>query len=283
MIIIKKKHYELISEIIKDYAGILLERIPQKRVEKKLLEQIKALNFTNLDNYIDLLKDYKNNSLILDNFISEITISESYIFRNPKQFEYLINIYFPYFFKKHNFEFPLNIWSAGCSHGEEPYSIAMIAKDFQQNNNKAKFRINAGDINKNSLKIAKEGIYTTKSLQGKIELFEEKLGFSIGKYDEKGNCVISEDIRSKVDFHWLNLKNISKLKIMQGSDIIFCRNVLIYFDEVLRKKVLETFYDYLNPNGLLFIGESECFSFPSNTFELLDNKGSYAYRKPGSK
>ena len=283
MIIIKKKHYEIISKVIKDYAGILLERIPQKRVEKKLIEQMEELNYYNLDNYIDLLKDYKNNSLVLDNYISEITISESYIFRNPKQFEYLINQYFPYFFKKNKFEFPLKIWSAGCSHGEEPYSIAMIAKDFQQKNPKARFRINAGDINKNSLKTAKEGVYTSKSLHGKIDFFEHKLGFSIGKYDEKGNCLISEDIRNKVDFHWLNLKNVSSLKIMQGSDIIFCRNVLIYFDEVLRNKLLDTFFDCLNPGGILFIGESECFPFPKNKFEVVDNQGSYAYRKPESR
>ena len=283
MIIIEKEHYNTISKAIKEYAGIVLERIPQNRVEKKIIDQMKHLNCHNINDFVELLKNCNNNSKIMDSFISEITISESYIFRNPKQFEYMINQFFPEFFKNNNFEFPLRIWSAGCSHGEEPYSIAMVAKDFKRKNPKAKFVINAGDIDKTCLLEAQKGVYKSKSMHGKIEFFEHKLGFHIGKHDKNGNCLISQDIKDMVDFHWLNLKNISKLKIMQGSDIIFCRNVLIYFDEVLRKKILETFYDYLNPNGLLFIGESECFSFPENTFELLDTKGSYAYRKPGSK
>ncbi len=283
MIIINEKHYKTISKIVKDYAGIVLERIPQKRVEKKLIEQMKLLNCQSIDNYIELLENYKNNSFTIDNFVGEITISESYIFRNPRQFEYLINNYFPEFFSKNNFKFPLRIWSAGCSHGEEPYSLAMIAKDFQQNNPQAKFTINAGDINKNNLKTAKIGIYDSKSLHGKMESLSEILGFSIGEYDENGNCVISDDLKNKVDFHWLNLKNISSLKIMQGSDIIFCRNVLIYFDDVLKNKLIETFYKYLNPNGLLFLGESECFPMPDNKFETVDILGSYAYRKPENK
>lgn len=283
MIIIEEEHYSTISKAIKEYAGIVLERIPQNRVEKKIIDQMKQLNCHNINDFVELLKNCNNNSKIMDSFISEITISESYIFRNPKQFEYMINQFFPEFFKKNNFEFPLRIWSAGCSHGEEPYSIAMVAKDFKQKNPKAKFVINAGDIDKTCLLEAQKGVYKSKSMHGKIEFFEHKLGFHIGKHDKNGNCLISQDLKEMVDFHWLNLKNISKLKIMQGSDIIFCRNVLIYFDEVLRKKILETFYEYLNPNGLLFIGESECFSFPEKTFELLDTKGSYAYRKPGSK
>ena len=280
MIIISQNNYKTISKTAKDYAGIVLDRIPQKRVEKKILEQMHLLDCRNIDNYIDLLKDYNHNSLTIDDFISEITISESYFFRNPRQFDYLIHKFFPEFFKANKNQFPLRIWSAGCSHGEEPYSLAMIAKDYQQKNPNAKFTINAGDINKNNLKIAKKGVYSSKSFKGKIESFEEKLGFSIGKSDEKGNCVISDELKNLVDFHWLNLKNISSLKIMQGSDIIFCRNVLIYFDDVLRNKLLETFYNCLTPNGLLFIGESECYSLPDNKFETIHNQGSYAYRKP---
>lgn len=279
MIIINKEHYEKISKLIKDYSGIVLERIPQKRIEKKILEQMKKQNCSNINLYIALLSDYKHNSFVMDEFINDITISESYIFRNYKQFEYVYDKFFPDFFTKNNFLFPLRIWSAGCSHGEEAYSLAMIAKSFQQKNPLARFTINAGDINKTSLDIAQKGIYDSKSLKIKLDSIEEKLGFPIGNHDDKGNCSISDDLKEMVDFHWLNLKNISNLKKMKGSDIIFCRNVLIYFDEILRNKLIETFYECLNPNGLLFIGESECFSFPKDTFETLNNQGSYSYRK----
>ncbi len=280
MIVINEEQLNNISKTIEDYSGILLERVPKKRVEKKIIEQMNRYNCIAINSYIEMLNNYKNNSLIMDSFISEVTVSESYIFRNPKQFEYMLNKFFPEFFENNGFRFPLRIWSAGCSRGEEPYSIAMIAKDYKEKHPKARFTINAGDINKSSLQIAKKGIYDSKSLREKIDYFEEKLGFPIGKYDEKGNCIISDDIKEMVDFHWLNLKDTSSLKILQGSDIIFCRNVLIYFDEKLRNKLIKIFFDCLNPNGLLFIGESECFSFPENTFTLLNNKGSYAYRKP---
>lgn len=280
MIVITPDNFAEISNIIKDYSGILLNRIPTKRCEKKIIEQMNKLGCQEVEAYIELLRCYPTNPTVIDNFIGEITITESYLFRNPKQFEYILTNFFPAYFAKNNYSFPLRIWSAGCSHGEEPYSIAMIARNFQKENPKARFTINAGDINQSSLQIAKAGLYTSNSLRGKIEYFEEKLGYPIGNYDSKGNCLISQDLKNMVEFQKLNLKDINRLKIMKGSDIIFCRNVLIYFDEVLRNQLLQEFFNCLNPGGMLFIGESECFSFPQNTFEAQKNDGSYAYRKP---
>ena len=280
MITISKEQYASISRAVKDYSGIVLERIPRQRVEKKIKDQMVAFNCLDLSAYIGLLNDCKANPYIMDSLISEVTVSESYIFRNPKQFEYMLARFFPDYFEKNDCKFPLKIWSAGCSRGEEPYSIAMIAMDYQKKHPEAGFTINAGDISKYNLNAAKSGVYTASSMRGKIEYFEEKLGFKIGEYDAKGNCRIFQEIKDMVNFQWLNLKDIGKLKIMQGSDIIFCRNVLVYFDEVLRNKLLETFFACLNSNGLLFIGESECFPFPDKTFELLNTTGSYAYRKP---
>lgn len=280
MIIIKENHFSAIREAIKEYSGIVLERLQKSRVQKKIIEQMGQLNCHNIDNYIALLKDCNRDSRIMDDLISSATISESYIFRNPKQFDYMIEKFFPEFFGKNNSNFPMRIWSAGCSHGEEAYSIAMVAKNYQLKHPNAKFTINAGDISKHNLQIAKSGIYDANSLRGKREYFEEKLGFKIGQIDQNGSCTISQEIKHMVDFQWLNLKDINKLKIMSGSDIIFCRNVLIYFDEVLRNELIKTFFDCLNPGGLLFIGESECFPFPANTFVSQNNQGSYAYKKP---
>lgn len=280
MIIITEQHLKTISEAIKNYSGIVMERVTQRLAEKKIITQMEILGVQNPSTYVEFIKQYEANTKIIDALIDSITISESYLFRNPRQFEYLLTEYFPQFFENNKYRYPLRIWSAGCSHGEEPYSIAMIAKDFQQTHSKARFTINAGDINQLSLSKAKKGVYTAKSLHDKLEIFEQKLGYPIGEYDEKGNCLISQNIKNMVEFQKLNLKNISKLKIMTGSDIIFCRNVLIYFDEALRSKLIETFFDCLNPGGLLFLGESECFSYAAKVFELRNIQGSYAYRKP---
>lgn len=281
MINISEKNLTSISLAIKDYSGIVLERIPKQRVEKKVLEQMSLLDCQNIDNYVSLLNRYNEDSKIIDDFISEITISESYIFRNPKQFEYIATQFFPIFFKNHDPNIPLRVWSAGCSRGEEPYSVAMIAMNYLHKNKEAKFTINAGDISKQNLQIAKNAVYNASSLKHSVKEIEKKLGMPVGEYDGKGNLKIYQNIKDMVDFHWLNLKDIEKFKlIMKGSDIIFCRNVLIYFDKTLRNKLIETFFNCLNPGGLLFVGESECFPFPANTFELIDTTGSYAYKKP---
>ena len=281
MIIVTEKHISSIREAIKSYSGVILERLQRSRVEKKIIEQMNQLNCQNINDYIELLENYENNSETMDNLISSTTVNESYIFRNPKQFEYLIDSFFPEFFQKRGVTCPMRIWSAGCSRGEEAYSIAMIAKHYQKKHPDSKFTINAGDISKQNLLVAKSGVYPQNSLRGEKENFEEKLGFTLVKSDSKDNYVISEELKSMVDFLWLNLKDTNKLKIMRGSDIIFCRNVLIYFDEQLRNQLIQTFYEFLNPGGLLFIGESECFPFPASTFIVQNNNnGSYAYRKP---
>lgn len=279
MIIFKDYHFDAIRKAIQEYSGIVLERLQKSRVERIIIRQMEQMNNQNIDNYVELLND-SCNSRIMDDLISSATVGESYIFRNPKQFEYMIDSFFPEFFKRNTTNFPMRIWSAGCSHGEEPYSIAMVARDYQIKHPEAKFTINAGDISKHNLQIAKSGIYTHNSLRGKREYFEEKLGFKIGTFNDSGDFIISEELKQMVDFQWFNLKDINKLKIMHGSDIIFCRNVLIYFDEILRNKLLEIFFECLNPGGILFIGESECFPFPANTFVAQNNQGSYAYKKP---
>ncbi len=279
MIIIKNNHLNAIREAIQNYSGIILERLQKSRVEKIIISQMEQLNNPNIDSYIELLKD-SNNTRIMDDLIGSATVGESYMFRNPKQFDYMIDCFFPEFFQKNKANFPMRIWSAGCSRGEEAYSIAMVARDYQVKHPEAKFTINAGDISKKNLQIAKSGIYGNNSLRGKKEYFEGKLGFKMGCSNDNGDFAVSEEIKQMVYFQWLNLKDINKLKIMHGSDIIFCRNVLIYFDEALRKKLLEIFFECLNPGGILFIGESECFPFPANTFVAQNNQGSYAYKKP---
>lgn len=280
MIKVTEKHINEIREIIKNYSGIVLDRLHRNRVEKRIKEQMKQLNCHNADDYIELLKSHDRNPVTMDDFISSSTINESYLFRNPKQFEYLLDNFFPNFFRSKGYQKPLRIWSAGCSRGEEAYSIAIIAKKYKEIDSKAQFAITAGDISKKNLEQARTGNYSSNSIRNEKEDFEQKLGFSIGEYNFDGTFTISQDIKDIVNFVWLNLKDTGKLKIMYGYDVIFCRNVLIYFDEHLRNKLIQIFFESLNPGGLLFIGQSECFPFPENTFVTQNNYGSYVYRKP---
>jgi chemotaxis protein methyltransferase CheR len=272
-----------IRELVHDYSGIVIERVAIRQLDKKLEEQMQLFGVVRIDDYIRILEAYEHNSKAMDELIAELTVSESFFFRNPGQFDYMLEKLLPELISSRSSQIPVRIWSAGCSRGEEAYSIAMTARYFQKNNPDCRFSINAGDINARNLASAREAVYGCRSLRGKLEVFEERYGFLLGEKDQDGNCVVSRDICQMVNLQKLNLKNITGLKCLAGSDIIFCRNVLIYFDESLRQQLVKEFYNCLNPGGVVFLGESECFPGDNGNFELINYGNSYAYRKPCGK
>lgn len=280
MISFDRKYKAMIRDLVHSYSGIVIERVAIRHLDKKLEEQMKLFGVSKIGDYISILQGYEYNPKAMDELIAELTVSESYFFRNPGQFRFLLEEFFPELMATRDYKIPIRIWSAGCSRGEEAYSIAMIAKYFMQKNPDVRFNINAGDINVRNLLIAKEASYNGRSTRDKLERFEEELGFFLGEKDQDGNCVVAQDLCAMVSFQKLNLKNLHGLKCLSGSDIIFCRNVLIYFDENLRRQLVDEFYRCLNPGGIVFLGESECFPGESGDFELINFKNSYAYRKP---
>lgn len=280
MIAITPKYIDRIRELVHAYSGIILERVTSRNIEKKIHDQMRHFGVVRPNDYIMILEGFEYNSKAMDELIAVLTVSESYFFRNPLQFEYLLKILLPELHRRNDNNIPIRIWSAGCSRGEEAYSLAMTLLYFQQNNPDVRFSINAGDINNKNLLAAREAIYGKRSLREKVTAFEECFGFKLGERNEKGECAVTEPIKRLVNLQKLNLKNIQGLNCLAGSDIIFCRNVLIYFDEQLRNELAEKFYQCLNPGGAVFLGESECFPGGSSCFELINYKKTYAYKKP---
>ncbi|MBU1105817.1 MAG: protein-glutamate O-methyltransferase CheR [Candidatus Riflebacteria bacterium] len=280
MMNLEKKHIDRIRELVHSYSGIILERVATRNIDKKIQSQMKHFGMIKPDDYILILEEYEHDNKAMDELIAELTVSESYFFRNPDQFEYIVESLLPELYQHSNWKIPARTWSAGCSRGEEAYSLAMTMLHFQQENPKARFSINAGDINSKNLGAAREAVYNKRSLREKLPLFEKQFGLKLGERNENGDCTVSDEIKSLVTLQKLNLKNVRGLNCLAGSDIVFCRNVLIYFDEQLRTQLAEKFYQCLNPGGVVFLGESECFSGISNLFELVSYKKCYAYRKP---
>lgn len=276
---IAPKHIERIRELVHNYSGIILERVTSRSVDKKIHNQMKHFGVSKTDDYIMILEGFEHNSKAMDDLIADLTVSESYFFRNPVQFEYILETLLPELYMRNGNKFPIRVWSAGCSRGEEAYSLAMTMLYFQRSHADVRFTINAGDINAKNLIAAREAIYNKRSQREKLALFEERFGFKLGELNEKGECIVADEIKEMVSLQKLNLKNIRGLNCLAGSDIIFCRNVLIYFDEKLRMQLAEKFYQCLNPGGVVFLGESECFSGVSDYFELVNYKKTYAYRK----
>ncbi|PKL50117.1 MAG: hypothetical protein CVV42_03770 [Candidatus Riflebacteria bacterium HGW-Riflebacteria-2] len=279
MILVAQKHIDRIRELVHNYSGIILERVTSRNVDKKIQNQMKNFGVNRADDYIIILEGFEHNSKAMDDLIAELTVSESYFFRNPIQFEYILETLLPELYKRNGSSMPIRVWSAGCSRGEEAYSLAMTMRCFQRQHPDVRFTINAGDINAKNLAAAREAVYGKRSLREKLTAFEERFGFELGERNEKGDCTVSDTLKEMVTLQKLNLKNIRGLNCLAGSDIIFCRNVLIYFDEHLRAQLAEKFYQCLNPGGVVFLGESECFSGTSDYFELVNYKKTYAYRK----
>jgi chemotaxis protein methyltransferase CheR len=210
--------------------------------------------------------------------LNEITIGETYMFRHPPQLEALRNTILPEMIKAKNqagFK-RLHFWSAGCSTGEEPYTLAMFLREESTKFPSGwTFDILATDLNDTSLEAARAGIYGDYALRNTNETMRRKY-FSV--HDEK-HLQVSEQIKSLIRFDRVNLSDDHKMLSQKGMDIIFCCNVLIYFDLLSKRRVVRHFYSNLNPGGYLFLGHAESLFQVDDSFRLIHFPGTTAYSK----
>lgn len=168
----------------------------------------------------------------------------------------------------------INIWSAGCSSGEEPYTIAILLKErgfFERFN----INIFATDISHRVLKLARKGVYSLYSFRNTDKKYMDKY-FE----EEDGKWRIKEEIKNLVTFGHLNLLDSFKISLLKRMDVIFCRNVIIYFDLETKKKVIESFYERLEEGGYLLLGHSESLMNISTSFKLVQLKNDLVWQKP---
>jgi chemotaxis protein methyltransferase CheR len=169
---------------------------------------------------------------------------------------------------------PINVWSAGCSSGEEPYSIAMLAREAGLKPG-SDVRVYASDISRRMLRKARKGVYREASFRETDPRLREKY------FVEKDRLwKISDDLKRDVDFIHLNLLDQSKIALLRTMDVILCRNVIIYFDLDTKCRVIRTFYDKLRQGGHLLLGHSESLINLSTSFELRHLRRDLVYRRP---
>jgi chemotaxis protein methyltransferase CheR len=213
--------------------------------------------------------------------LNEITIGESYMFRHPAQLDALRNVIFPQILeiKGGSAVKRLRFWCAGCSTGEEPYTLAMVLSEQREKLLAGwSFDILASDLNDNSLETARAGIYGEYSLRSTSEVLRKKYFKDVG--DKK--LQVNEQLKSLIRFDRINLSDESKMLFQKGIDIIFCCNVLIYFDLPSKRRVVRHFHSDLMPGGYLFLGHAESLFQVNDTFRLVHFPGTTAYRKPTS-
>jgi chemotaxis protein methyltransferase CheR len=266
--------FRLIRDFVKDYCGIYFDDDSRYLLEKRLSRRVRIHHFSNFREYYRYLLYHKDRDQELASIIDIITVNETYFFREQNQLKTLSEEILPEILQTNKDKKKLRIWSAGCSTGEEPYTVAMIVLE------KARFRdwdieIFGSDINQRVLQVARSGVYRKNSFRTTEPYFMHKY-FS----EEDGLSTISDKVKQYVNFTHLNLLDPFKIKLFGAMDIIFCRNVLIYFDQSSRKKVIEMFYERLVDGGYLLLGHAESLINLSTAFTLRHFKYDMVYQKP---
>ncbi len=231
--------------------------------------------------YLELLTSPGYKETESRELLNEITIGETCLFRSPAQLNALHNVILPELVAERGKIGlrRLKVWSAGCSTGEEPYTLAMFLLDEKEKLLKDwEFSIQATDLNDRSVEAARAGIYGDYALRNTPENYKRKY-FSPG---EAGKLKVKEEVKAKITFTRLNLNDDSRMLFMKGMDLIFCCNVLIYFDMVSKRRVVQHFYSNLMPNGCFFLGHAESLYQVNDQFRLVHMPGTTVYRKQGS-
>ncbi len=215
----------------------------------------------------------------LRQLLNEITIGETCLFRSQAQVDALRKVIFPELIsdKTRQVVKKLRIWSAGCSTGEEPYTLAMILLEEAEGRLKGwQFEIAATDLNDRSVETAKAGLYGQYALRNTTDYFKRK--YFVPAENEK--LQVRPEVKKLITFNRVNLQDDSKMLFMKGMDLVFCCNVLIYFDGVSKSRVIGHFFNNLNLGGYFFLGTSESLLHLNDQFHLIHFPGTIGYWKP---
>lgn len=260
--------FSKIRDLIYNASGIHFTSSNRTILESRLKERLRKSGIPTVDEYVSLItKDDGEMKTLLDTVTTNLTR----FFRNTAHFQTFERHVIPELveYKKKNGLNHIKLWSAGCSTGEEPYSLAMVLLDLLPPG--FTFDITASDLSLKSLMTAKEGFYADSRMNGVPEKY-------LSKYFEKktGGYQVKEEIKENIKFDYHNLKLDSGLR---GLDIVFCRNVIIYFDETAQTNVINKFYNAMNDHSYLFIGHSESLFGMDTNFEFYKTEWAIVYRK----
>jgi chemotaxis protein methyltransferase CheR len=229
--------------------------------------------------YLELISNTATRVIELRELLNEITIGETCLFRSPPQLAALQNVILPELIatrSKIGLR-KLRVWSAGCSTGEEPYTLSMFLMEQSEKQLKGwTFEIVATDLNDRSIEACKAGVYGDYALRNTSDLYKRKYFLPA----DGSKLQVNNDVKSRVTFSRLNLSDDSKMLFMKGMDLVFCCNVLIYFDIPSKRRVVQHFYSGLQAPGYFFLGHAESLYQVTDQFRLVHLPGATTYLKP---
>ncbi len=266
-----------LRDLVYDVAGIFHPDNKLHLLLDRCGRRMKQLNVPTLRDYIRRLTDNTMGHAELIALLNEITIGETCFFRNLPQLEAFRRIVIPNLLsaKLKSAQHFLRIWSAGCSTGEEPYSLRMLLLEERHTSLKNwDIEIIATDINQRSLAQADAAVYDEHSTRNLPALYRQRYFFPL-----EDKLQLAPAARANISFSRLNLWDDARIATMRNMDAIFCCNVLIYFDLASKRRVLKHFYKNLLPHGYLFLGQSESLFGVVDDFCLVHLPGTTAYVK----
>ncbi|HLE10717.1 MAG: hypothetical protein A2504_02560 [Bdellovibrionales bacterium RIFOXYD12_FULL_39_22] len=266
---ITDREFKVFQDMTLKLLGIKLQEHKRTLVISRLSARLRDLKLESFSDYINYLEKSDNAGAELDKFINKITTNETYFFRETQHFDFLANKAFPSIEEKikSGKKNSLRIWSSACSSGEEPYSIAISALEYFKGMRGVDIKILASDINTDVLKKAQTGQYRREDILKKVP---KSLSDKYFQTPSEGIMQVKDEVRRLVTFKRINLLD-SRYPLKNRLDIIFCRNVMIYFDESTKKHIMEMFHQNLEDSGFLVIGHSENLFAYTNLFAPMKN------------
>ncbi len=255
--VMSEKDFRRLSEFIHSECGIKMPPSKKTMLEARLLKRLRNLGIRSFTEYCDYIFSPEGTERELIHMIDMVTTNKTDFFREPSHFDYLTQKALPELIRISDagIRTRLMVWSAGCSTGEEPYTLAIVLSEFAHEYSGFNFSILATDISTRVLEKAKTGIYEQDRIES-ISINLKQNYFLRGKDKNKGLVRIAPELRNMVRFRRLNFMD-DDFGFRERMDIIFCRNVIIYFDRPTQEMLITRFCRHLAPGGYVFMGHSE--------------------------
>lgn len=275
-VLMSEEEFRLIRDIIHCHCGLFFDSDTKYLLEKRLARRLPLHQLQSFKDYHHFLKYDRKKDQELSDLMDILTTNETYFFREAFQLKALTEEILPELkaAKERKGEKTLRIWSAGCSTGEEPYTIAMLIMEMGCFHG-WRVEIVGTDISQRVLQQSRKAVYGKSSFRTTEERYVKRFF-----QEQEDGFRVNDEVRELVTISHLNLFDENRLALLGKMDVIFCRNVIIYFDQTAKKRVIETFYRMLHEGGYLLLGHAESLMNISTAFALKHLKNDMVYQRP---
>jgi chemotaxis protein methyltransferase CheR len=253
--VLSESHFQKIASFIASETGIKMPSAKKVMVQARLKKRLRELNMTSFDDYIKYIFSKEGMDSEVIHVFDVISTNKTDFFREPTHFTYLRDSVLPEFIAT-NPKSTFKVWSAACSSGEEPVTIGITLSEFQQSHQNFDFSVTGTDISTHILKMAVNGVYTDNRVRPAVPEYLVRKYFMKSRDEANKTLKVVPEMRQKIKYNRLNFMD-ENYNLPEKYDLVFCRNVLIYFDRPTQEAVVQKICKFLKPGGYLFHGHSE--------------------------